>query len=298
MEPAVAGHARVTPMSAPTVAWFDGAFVPFAEARVPIEDRGLQFGESLYEVVAVSDGEPRLLDQHAKRMSESAKLLGIESGVPLPERWQELTRELLRRERLVEALLFAQVTGGTAPRAHLPAEPPEPSFFAYLRPFRFPRAEEVRRGIRAITRPDVRWALSDLKTSMLLPAVMARREAAARGAAEALFVGEDGNVREGAASNVFLIERDRLLTPARSHHLLPGLTGPLVEGLARRLGLEVGAAEIPVERLLRAGEVFVTSTTLLVMPVVEIDGHAIGAGCPGPRGEALGALLREAWKLD
>ncbi|MBK8995073.1 MAG: aminotransferase class IV [Myxococcales bacterium] len=284
-------------MSAPTVAWLNGQVVPFSEARVPIEDRGLQFGESLYEVVAVTAGEPRLLAEHAARMSDSAKLLGIESGVPLPERWRDIARELREREQLGEGLLIAQVTGGTAPRTHLPAEPPEPSFFAYLRPFHFPRGDEVARGIRAITRPDVRWALSDLKTSMLLPAVMARREAAARGAAEALFVGEDGNVREGAASNVFLIEHDRLLTPARSHHLLPGLTGPLVEGLARRLGLEVGAAEIPVERLLRAGEVFVTSTTLLVMPVVAIDGHAVGAGCPGPRSEALAALLREAWKL-
>lgn len=284
-------------MSAPTVAWLDGKLVPFSEARVPIEDRGLQFGESLYEVVAISAGEPRSLAEHARRMSESAKLLGIEAGVPLPEDWRRIARELLEREQLGEALLIAQVTGGVAPRSHLPAEPPDPSFFAYLRPFRFPRAEEVSRGIRAITRPDVRWALSDLKTTMLLPAVMARREAAARGAEEALFVGEDGNVREGAASNVFLIEHDRLLTPGRSHHLLPGLTGPLVSALASRLELDVVSAEIPIERLLRANEVFVTSTTFLVMPVVAVDGHAIGAGVPGPRTEALAALLRESWKL-
>lgn len=284
-------------MPAPTVAWLGGHIIPFSEARVPIEDRGLQFGESLYEVVAVTAREPRLLAEHAARMSEAAKLLGIEAGVPLPEDWARIVRDLLAREALDEALFIAQVTGGVAPRAHVPAEPPEPTFFAYLRPFHFPRAADVARGIRAITRPDVRWALSDLKTTMLLPGVMARREALARGAAEALFVGADGVVHEGAASNVFMIEHGRLLTPESSHHLLPGLTGPLVSSLAAHAGLEVVSTSIAVERLLRADEVFVTSTTLLVMPVVDIDGHDIGSGDPGPQTLALARALRERWKL-
>jgi len=284
--------------NSPTVAWMNGAVVPFAGAKVPIEDRGLQFGESLYEVVAVTAGAPRMLVEHARRMRAAAAVIGIAAGVPGPEEWARIVAELQELEQMGEGLVIAQVTGGVAPRSHVPAVEPEPSFFAYLRCYSFPRESEVAAGARAITLPDLRWARCDLKTTMLLPAVMAKREAAALGASEAILVGTDGLVREGAASNVFIVEGRGLLTPAPSQHALPGLTGPLISDLAARAELGVDVARISLERLLRADEVFLTSTTLLLMPVIVVDGQAIGRGRSGPIARRLAAELRRTWQLD
>jgi D-alanine transaminase len=176
-------------VSNPAWAWCDGRLTPFSEAKVPIEDRGLQFGESLYEVVAVMGGEPfRLLD-HVERMRKGAAELGLESGVPYLAGWTTFLAQLHRREPHPSALLYAQVTGGAAPRRHVPAEARRPFFFAYLRPFTFPAPAEISRGIAASTLPDPRWQRRDLKTTMLLPAVIARRLAGSQGADEVIFIG-------------------------------------------------------------------------------------------------------------
>ena len=266
----------------PRVAWFDGRIVPFAEARVPIEDRGLQFGESLYEVIAITAGAPRYLDAHAERLRAGALALGIAGGSPSNEDFGSLAERLVAEEGLVEGLLIAQLTGGSAARAHLPAQDIFPLFFAYLRAFCFPRAAEVARGIAAVTHPDTRWARRDLKTTMLLPAVLAKRAAAERGAQEAIFVGDDGRVHEGASSNVFAVEGRRLVTPAQSESLLPGVTRPVVARLAHAAGLEVVYEDLLVERLRQADEVFVTSTTFTLMPVTTLDGAPVRTGPIAP----------------
>ena len=282
----------------PSVAWVDGAVVPMAEARVPIEDRGLQFGESLYEVVAVTGGVARNLPEHVERMSSAAGVLGLALGVPSLEGWRAMVAELFARDSFGEALLYAQITGGVAPRRHLPDLPPKPSFFAYLRPFEFPRAAAVVRGIRAITLEDLRWARCDLKTTMLLPAVMAKRQALSRGAGEALWVSEGGVVREGAASNLMIVEGGRIVTPAQTRHLLPGVTRPVIGALASAAGLAMESDTLPLERVLRADEVFVTSTTLTVMGVVAIDDQPITDGRAGAITRDLASRLRGAWQID
>jgi D-alanine transaminase len=284
--------------SAPTVAWMNGAVVPFVDATVPLEDRGLQFGESLYEVVAITAGAPRMLFDHALRMRSAAEGIQIAGGVPAPEDWVRIVAQLQELEQMDEGLIIAQVTGGVAPRTHVPSRRPSPSFFAYFREFAFPRDLEVEAGARVITRPDIRWARSDLKTTMLLPAVMAKREALQLGASEAILVGPDGLVHEGAASNVFIVEGRVLFTPAPSHQALPGLTGPMISRLAARAALCVEAMPIPLERLRRADEVFLTSTTLLLMPVVSVDGQANGDGRSGPTARRLATELRRQWRLD
>ena len=281
----------------PRVAWVAGRLVPFEQASVPIEDRGLQFGESLYEVVAVTAGAPRLLPEHAERMRAGARVIGLEAGAPSLDEWVSISRALLDADRFSEGVLYAQLTGGTAPRAHL-VEPPRATFFAYLAPFRFPRAADVARGIRAVTLPDVRWMRRDLKTTMLLPAVLAKKEARVRGADEALFVGEGGLVHEGASSTVFALEGRRLETPEPSEDLLPGTIGPLVAELAREAGLEIAREPVSVERLTAAEEVFVTSTTYWVMPVVAIDGGSVGSGQGGPVASDLAERLRRRLQVQ
>ena len=278
----------------PRTAWLEGRLVPWAEARLPLEDRAVQFSESLYEVVAVTAGRPRGVAEHTARMKRAASVLGLGDGVPGARAWERIVAELIRSEQVEEGLLYAQVTGGSAPRRFLPARAPRARFFAYLRRHRFPRREETARGIRAISLPDPRWDRSDLKTTMLLPAVLAKREAARRGAAEAILLGPAERVREGASSTVFIVEGRRILSPEPTPHTLPGTTAPLVARLAREAGLEAADSTITLPRLLAANEVFVTATSLLVMPLAEVDGKAIGEGRGGPVALDLAARLR-AW---
>lgn len=276
----------------PRFAWFDGRLVPFAEARVPIDDRGLQFGESLYEVAPVTGGRVRLLREHVERMQKAAPELGLERGVPALGDWERLTAELLGSEPVDEGLLYAQVTGGAAPREHAPSVPPSPAFFAYVIPFRFPRDPEVKRGTRAVTLPDLRWARRDLKTTMLLPAVLAKREAKRRGADEALLHGTDGLVHEGASSNVFIVEENRVVTPAQTTSLLPGTMRPLVVQVARAAGFDVRAEPVAMDRVRNAREVFVSSSSQLAMPVISLDERPVGDGVAGPVVLELARRLR------
>ena len=273
-------------------AWLDDQVVPFELAKIPIDDRGLLFAESIYEVIPLTGGKARMLAEHVRRMRAGAEPIELGGGVPDERIWEERVGELVLREQVFEGLLYAQLTGGSAPRQHLPSSRPKPRFFAYLLPFRFPRADVTAGGIALQTFTDPRWARCDLKTTMLLPGVLAKRDAAARGAQEALFVGADGLVREGASTNVFCVEGDRLITPAQSQHLLPGITRPLVAELAAETGRSVDHETIPLSRLMNAAEVFVTSTTLLVMPVVLIDDRPIGHGKAGPVARELADRLR------
>lgn len=283
--------------SRPQFAWLEGRIVPFAEARVPLDDRGLQFGESLYEVAPITRGRPRLLAEHVARMQQAASELGLASGVPDLSRWERLVHELVQLESLEDALLYAQVTGGAAPREHVPSVPPAPTFFAYVTPFTYPRDVEVTRGIRAVSIRDIRWARRDLKTTMLLPAVLAKRQARAQGADEALLVGPAGDVHEGASSNVFIVEGRALITPAQSSDLLPGTMRPLVSEVGREAGLDVRGEGLSLPRITAADEVFVSSTSQLVMPVVSLDGRPVGDGRAGPVARDLAARLRVRFEL-
>jgi D-alanine transaminase len=281
----------------PEFAWIDGRIVPFSEARVPLDDRGLQFGESLYEVLPITAGAARLLPEHVLRLERAAVELGIEAGAPSLDAWRGIVDELLARVPFADALLYAQLTGGSAPREHVPGDAPTPTFFAYLTAFTYPRDVDVLRGIRAVTLPDLRWARRDLKTTMLLPAVLAKKEAGARGASEALLVGPDGTVNEGASSNVFAVERGAIVTPAQSTSLLPGTMRPLVCEVAREAGLEVRAEALSVDRLAAADEAFITSTSQLVMPIVTLDDRPIGSGQGGAVARDLARRLRLRFEL-
>jgi D-alanine transaminase len=251
----------------------------------------------LYEVVPVTASAPRLLPEHVLRMRAAAREIGLGEGVPPVADWHEFVEALVQGESIRDGLLYAQVTGGPAPREFVPAEAPPPTFFAYLTPYSFPRAEDVARGIVAISLPDVRWARRDLKTTMLLGAILAKREAKSRGASEAIFIGASNEVYEGASSNVLAVEGRRLVTPAQSPNLLPGTMRPLVTEAAREAGLEVHAEAISLDRLSRADEVLVSSTSQLVMPVVTLDGRPIGAGTAGPVGRDLAARVRSRFEL-
>ena len=236
--------------SAPTVVWQNGELVPFAGACVPLEDRGLQFGESLYEVLPITAGKVRALGAHAARMRRGADRIGI-GAAPSDAQWETLSAALLKAEGVTDALLYAQLTGGRARRAHYTADRPTPSFWAYLMPFDYPTAQDVERGIRAATAPDPRWAHCDLKTTLLLPAVMAKYEAHAKGADEALFV-DDGQLREGASSNAFIVERGAVIGVPQGSSILPGITRQLMEKTCQATDTPLRSEPVPLARLFRS----------------------------------------------
>lgn len=281
----------------PGYAWLNGRVVPFGEASIALDDRGLLFGESLYEVLPITAGVPRLLPEHVARITRCAAELDLSAGVPALADWEAIIAELLRREGLREALLYAQLTGGAAPREFAPSVEIPKTFFAYLMRFVYPGDAEVARGVRAISHLDIRWGRRDLKTTMLLAAVLAKKEARRRGAQEAILVGPDGEVYEGASSNVFIAEGRTLITPEQTTNLLPGTMRHLVVEIAAEAGLTARGEPFTLERLRRADEVLVTSTSQLVMPVVALDDENVGSGTAGPIGRDLAKRLRQRFEL-
>jgi D-alanine transaminase len=219
-------------------------------------------------------------------------VLGIEDAVPDDAGWRAIAESLIDREKLEEGTLYAQATGGAARRAHVPKPRPRPTFFAYLKSQEFPRPDRVRAGLRLVSLPDPRWARCDLKTTMLLPSVLAKSEARRRGADEVLLLDADEHVREGGSANVFVVEQGELCTPIQCPHVLPGITRATVIDLASEAGLRTQEAPISLSRVLAADEVFVTSTSLLAMPVTTVDGQAIGTGEAGPVSLDLARRMR------
>jgi D-alanine transaminase len=277
----------------PGAVWMDGAIVPMASAHVSVLDRGLLFGESIYEVLPVTGGAPRLVAEHAARMRRNAEAIGLAGdAVPEPDAWSRLGSALASAEGVAEGLLYAQLTGGAAPRAHVPSGAVAPTFFAFVQPHGFPRAARVDAGLRAVTAADDRWARCDLKTTMLLPAVLGKRRALELDAEEVIFVGPGGELREGGSSSVFVVERGGLVGVPPGTAVLPGITERSIERLAAAAGIALAREPIAIERVRVADEVLVASTSFLAMPVVALDGAAIGAGSVGPVAREIARLLR------
>lgn len=257
----------------PRFAWQHGAVRPLQQCTVSVLDRGLLFAESIYEVVPVVSGLPRLLDAHVDRMRRGAAVLGIEDGVPDRATWATLATALCEAEGVREAALYAQVTGGAGPRAHVPEPRPEPGFFAFAMGFVFPRTLG---GLALASTADPRWARSDLKSTMLLPSVLAKRAAAKHAAEEVVFFDADERLTEGGSTSVMIVEAGRLVVVPESNALLPGITRGVVEEAARAAGIGVATEVISRARLEQADEVLVASTTKLVMSVHTLDGQPAG----------------------
>lgn len=270
------------------MAFADGEVRPVGDVRVPVEDRGLQFGESVYEVVEGWNGRAFRLEAHLRRLRESAEGIRIPAGglQPLVEAAVE---GLVGETGGKPFLLYLQVTGGAAPREHLPAGRPAPAVYGTVRPHD-PVAFRKSRGrpFALVALPDPRWSMARFKTTQLLGNVLLRRHAADLGADEVLFKDAEGFLLEGATCNFFLVKDGRAYTPPLKRNILPGITrAVLLEQLP-------GAIEerdlLPVD-LAGAEEAFITSTTRPVMPVTRIQDVTIGAGRAGPFALRCGALL-------
>jgi D-alanine transaminase len=260
-----------------STAYLNGEFLSIQEARISPLDRGFLFGDAVYEVIPVYGGHPLLLDAHIVRLARSLTALGIANPLT-SEGWCELVSELARRNGGGDLGVYLQVSRGAARgRDHPFPARVAPTVFGMASPAPEPRPE----GLRAITVPDNRWGRCDIKATALLANVLARQAAVEAGADEAILVW-NGEVTEGAASSVILVEQGTLLRRPNSEAILPGTTTDLVIELGAQAGLDCREQAITVARLHAAEEVWLASAMRGVAAVITIDGRAIGDGRPGP----------------
>lgn len=264
-----------------SIAYLNGEWQPLEETRVPVLDRGFLFGDGVYEVIPVYSGRPFRLKEHLQRLEGNLAAIRIDRTVTHDE-WETIVRRLIEDLGPVDQALYLQVTRGIAPkRDHAFPEETNPTVFAMTNPLPLPDPERASQGYAAITVSDERWNNCHIKAITLLANLLARQEAADSNAQEAIFI-RDGKAVEGAASNLFIV-RDRLLiTPPKSRHLLPGITRDFVLELAAEHGIPYAEAEIPLEELKTADEIWVTSSIREIVPIVSLDGEPVGSGQTGP----------------
>ena len=269
--------------------YVNGAYKRYAEAAVHAEDRGFQFADAIYEVIEVLDGGLVDATRHLARLDRSLRELSIPPPMSDAALLQVID-QVIRRNRVRDGIVYLQVTRGAGPRDFaLPAPETPPTLVVLARAQRRGwSAELAETGIAVKTTPDNRWARCDIKTVMLLPAVLAKDEARRAGAREAWFVDAAGNVTEGASSNAWIVTADgALVTHPLDNHILPGVTRATVMDVAKAEGMKIEERTFSKVEALKAREAFVTSATNIVMPVVKLDGAAVGDGRPGPLAQRL-----------
>ena len=274
------------------IAYVNGRYLPHREAAVSIEDRGYQFADGVYEVIPVLAG--RLIDEglHLDRLARSLGEIRIAPPMTRAALGVVLG-EVVRRNRVADGMVYLQVTRGVARREHpFPLPDVKPALVVTAR--RGARVPDTPDGwgIAAITRPDERWARCDIKTIGLLPNVLARQAAREQGAYEAVLIDGAGNVTEGAAANVWIVDaagvlRTRALGPA----ILPGCTRAALIGLLGGENIVFEERGFSLDDLRAAREAFLTSATSFVRPLLRLDGAPIGGGEVGPVTRRLFALL-------
>jgi D-alanine transaminase len=264
------------------IAYVNGSFVPLADAKVSILDRGFLFADGIYEVAAVLDG--KLID-NASHLARLERSVG-EIALQLPEtidRIQQIQKELVARNDIVNGMVYLEVTrGADTGRDFAFPKGVTPTLIMFTTVKDIVNAESAKTGINVITVPDIRWARRDIKSVALLAQVLAKQAAAEVGAGEAWMI-EDGKVTEGGSSSAFILTQDDVLvTRQNGSEILPGCTRKAVVALAEERHLHVEERPFSVEEALRAKEAFITSATVFVQPVVSIDGKKVADGKPGP----------------
>jgi D-alanine transaminase len=266
------------------IAYVNGRYLPFADAKVHVEDRGYQFGDAVYEVCEVRAG--RLIDQrrHLDRLKRSLGELHIRAPMS-PQALSAVMREVVARNRIGYGILYVQVTRGVARRDHaFPRPQVRPSVVVTARALNKTRNEALaERGIAVVTMPDNRWGRVDIKTTGLLPNVLARQAALERGARDAWFVDAAGMVTEASSANVWIVTpAGTLVTRHADHAILRGITRTVLFDAIKAQGLAVEERTFTLEEAYGAREAFITSASQIVLPVVRVDDRPIGDGRPGP----------------
>ena len=264
------------------IAYVNGRYVHHGDAMVHVEDRGYQYSDGVYEVVAVHNGQYVDNDGHFERLERSLGELRI--APPMSRRSMEVVmHEILRRNRVRNGFVYMQITRGVAPRNHGFPEGVPSAFVMTARHLKAVDMEVLRKGVRVITVPDIRWKRRDIKSVSLLPNVLAKQQAEEVGAYEAWQVDDDGNVTEGTLSNAWIVNADgELLTRQSDNFILRGVTRLALMRVATGEGVTFTERPFSVEEAKAAREAFLTSSTGPIKPIVQIDDTVIGDGTVGP----------------
>jgi len=266
-------------MSEQTV-FLNDEYLPLAEAKISVLDRGFIFGDGVYEVIPAYGGRLFRLTEHLRRLQDSLDAIRL-SNPHSQDEWQLICENLLLQNGKHDQSVYLQISRGVAHRDH--AFPPQtkPTVFAMANRLVAPDPHFLQTGIEALSLPDNRWQHCNIKSISLLANILLRQRAMDEQAMEAILI-RDGLVTEGAASNVFIVEKGVIKTPLKDHHLLPGITRDLVVELAQNNQLACIETQISENELRQADEVWLTSSTKEILPVTTLNHQPVGEGRPGP----------------
>lgn len=275
------------------IVYLNGAYVPEEEAKVSVFDRGFLFADAVYEVTSVLDGKLIAFDGHAVRLERSLSELGMKSAIS-KEDLLEAHHQLVARNNLKEGMIYLQVTRGNPGDRDFayPPDDTEPTVVLFTQTANLLNNPKINTGMKVISVDDQRWARRDIKTTQLLFPSMAKMMAKAAGVDDAWMV-EDGHVTEGSSNNAYIVKNGKIITRNLGNEILHGITRAAVLAYAKSAQMTVEERPFTIEEAKDADEAFITSASTFVMPVVEIDGVALGDGTPGPSAARLRDLYLE-----
>jgi D-alanine transaminase len=274
-----------------TFAILNGKMIERSEAKVDVEDRGYQFGDGVYEVIRVYNGKMFTLMEHLQRFGKSAESIGISLPYPM-EQFTALLEELIIKNKLQLGIVYMQITRGVAPRNHaFPTNDVPPTFVAYTKEVTRP-VESFTTGVKTILTEDIRWLRCDIKSLNLLGNLLAKQKAAVEGCFEAI-QHRDQDVTEGSSSNTFIVKNGVVITHQSDQLILKGITKDVILELCAKNNIPVEERTFTLDELSQADEVFLSSTTAEVMPMIEIDGKIVRDGLPGPTTRKLQELFEQ-----
>jgi D-alanine transaminase len=278
-------------MNVPQIVYLNGDFMPIEEARVPVLDRGFIFGDGIYEVVPVYGRQPFRWSQHYTRLERSLGRLRIDNPFDA-DGWRRLIDALIARHPWDDQFIYLQVTRGVAKRDHAFPKGVTPTVFGMSSALPRVPAEQLARGVSAVSLPDERWLNCDIKSTSLLGNVLARQSAIDAGAAECVMY-RDGFLTEGSSSNIWVVRDARVLAPPRDRLILEGIRYGLLQELCESQGLPFEMRPISRAEVESADELMLSSATKEVLAITRLDGRPVGSGEPGP----VFARLHAAYQL-
>lgn len=272
--------------------YLNGAYLPLSEAKVSVLDRGFLFGDGVYEVIPSYSGKLFRMQDHLDRLQDSMGRIRLTHPYNFNQ-WMEVMTPLLDTSK--DQYIYLQITRGVAPkRDHAFPKNIEPTVFAMcsdIVPF-----AGVKTGVKALTMEDSRWEMCNVKATTLLANVLLRQQAIEQGCAEAI-LHREGYVTEGAASNLFAVIDNIIITPEKTTEILPGITREVILELAKENAFQVGEEIISLEALQTASEIWITSSTREIVPIVELDSVKVGKGFPGPVFKKINQLFQAYKRL-
>lgn len=265
------------------IVYLNGKFLPIERAKISVLDRGFLFGDGVYEVICVYSGKPFRLTKHLTRLQASLDAIKLPFVVDHEEFTKIFTRLLVKNHvARGDYSIYVQITRGAAStRIRSFSEKITPTIFVLTKKIKPISVQELRKGKKAITLPDIRWQYCYIKTISSLPSILLFQEAFEQGCADAILI-RNGYVLEGTSSNVFIVKKAKIITPPLSKNNLSGVTREIILQLARERGLDLKEKKIKLTELNIADEIWISSSTRGIFPIVKLNGKPVGKGKVGP----------------